>query len=168
MGRWQIRDGSTGRDLDDLVRLNLAVHELHVGAEPGYFRRPDHTEVVGWFRDVLDGGDYHVLVAETDGDVVGYLLYEVIDRPDGTFRRASRTVYVHQLAVEPAARSRGIGRGLLDAARRRAETVGATRVELDTWAFNHDAVTFFRRCGFETYNLRLRTDTSPPDHPPPR
>ncbi len=160
MGARTIRTAEAG-DLDALVDLNLVVQELHVAAEPDRFSEPDRATVARWFEDVLAADAWTVLVAEVDGEVVGYLLFEQVDRTAGTFTRALRTLYVHQLGVAPAARRQGVGRALLQRVDEAARSLGVTQVALDTWAFNTDAMAFFERCGFEVFNVRLRRSLDP-------
>jgi GNAT superfamily N-acetyltransferase len=58
---------------------------------------------------------WRALVAESDGHCAEYVLYELIDRPVGTFTAAMRALYIHKIGDDPRMRRRGIGRALLQA-----------------------------------------------------
>ena len=60
----------------------------------------------------------------------------------GAERHSSDTIGIRSIAVEPASRRRGLGRGLLDAL---AERMQAQRIVAET---DDDGVAFYRRCGF--------------------
>lgn len=157
-----IRRAYLDEDLDVLVELNLGVHALHVEAEPDVFRDPSPDEVGAWFQDVLASEDWVALLAEGNGTPLGYAIYEIVDRPEGVFTKARRSVYVHQIGVVASARRQGVGRQLLERVQTDAGELGVNQVGLDTWSFNESAIAFFRRNGLEPYRLQLRRSTMPP------
>lgn len=156
----EIRVASIDREVDALVDLNVSVQELHLRSEPDVFRAPAAPEVAAWFSDILSHESWHALLAEEAGQALGYVLYEVVDRPEGTFTKAMRTVYVHQIGVTAESRRRGVGRRLLERVEQEAAELGVDQVGLDTWTFNEDAVAFFRQAGYEPYRLQLRKPAS--------
>lgn len=82
-----------------------------------------------------------VLVAELDGAFVGVCTaYDDIESV-----RFGRRVWVEDLAVDPAQRSLGIGKRLLDEAKRWARDRGATHLELDSGVARTDAHRFYDR-----------------------
>lgn len=84
-----------------------------------------------------------VLVAEQDGDVVGFLVLSFV--PALTGLRA----WIDDVAVDPVRRRQGIGGALVEAAIQRASRRGATHLFMDTRRGNPDARDFYRACGFE-------------------
>lgn len=77
-------------------------------------------------------------VAEAQGFVVGSVLWEM--RTDG--------VYVSRLAVDPGARRRGIGHGLMGFAERMARGAGAERLSLGTRLLLSGNRRLFAECGY--------------------
>ncbi len=63
-------------------------------------------------------------------------------------RPVPEVAHVHRVAVHPAARSRGLGRGLFDCFRARAAALAITRFTLMVAADNADAQRFYQRLGF--------------------
>jgi 8-oxo-dGTP diphosphatase len=84
-----------------------------------------------------------VLVAECDGEVVGFLVLSVVSALTGL------RAWIDDVAVDPARRRQGIGRALVEAAIQRASRRGATDLYLDTGRGNPDARDFYLACGFE-------------------
>jgi GNAT superfamily N-acetyltransferase len=82
-----------------------------------------------------------VLVAETDGRLVG--LCTAYDELESV--RYGRRVWVEDLAVDPDQRSRGIGKQLLDEAKRWGRSRGASRLQLDSGVSRTDAHRFYER-----------------------
>jgi diamine N-acetyltransferase len=109
-----IRDAGAS-DLDALVELNLHVQRLHLEAEPDQFVEPSREAVTAWWSERILEKGWRALVAESEGRCAGYVLFELIDRPVGTFKAATRALYIHQIGVDPVVRRRGIGRALVQA-----------------------------------------------------
>jgi len=82
-----------------------------------------------------------VLIAELDGQRVGLCtVYEDIESV-----RFGRRAWLEDLVVDPAHRSRGVGKRLLDEAKRWARTRGAARLQLDSGIARVEAHRFYER-----------------------
>ncbi len=84
-----------------------------------------------------------VLVAEYDGQAVGFLVLSYVSALTGL------RAWIDDLAVDPVRRRQGIGRALVEAAIQRASRRGATHLFMDTSRGNADAQDFYHACGFE-------------------
>jgi GNAT superfamily N-acetyltransferase len=95
-------------------------------------------------RQAIDSHDACVLVAEgKDGKLLGICTgYQDIHSVRFGYR-----AWVEDLAVDPARRSRGVGKALLDAAKAWARERGATHLELDSAEGRADAHRFYEREG---------------------
>ena len=91
----------------------------------------------------MKSDDAAVLVALRTGSVVGFCTAYL----DLLSVRFGLRCWVEDLAVDPAARSRGVGAELLTAARRWAAEHGASHLELDSAASRTDAHRFYEREG---------------------
>jgi diamine N-acetyltransferase len=146
-------------DLSDLAVLNEVVQELHVGAEPAQFKADTaRDEVEAFFGRLILAERTFVLVAETSGTSVGYIWFELQDRPATPFTKARRRAYIHHVVVGERSRRLGVGLALLRAAETMAQAQGINQIALDTWAFNEGAHDFFRIAGFEPFNIVMRKD----------
>jgi GNAT superfamily N-acetyltransferase len=82
-----------------------------------------------------------VLVAILRGEFVGFCTAY----GDMESVRYGRRLWVEDLAVDPASRSAGIGKRLLDEAKQWAQARGATHLELDSAETRTDAHRFYER-----------------------
>lgn len=110
---------------------------------------PPGSRPAGWGPDraaaalhrAIDSDAAAVLIAVLDGELVGLCTaYDDIESV-----RFGRRVWVEDLAVHPDRRSLGIGKQLLDEAKRWAHTRGATHLELDSAETRADAHRFYDR-----------------------
>ena len=101
----------------------------------------DPERAAGAVRRALASDTAVVLIAVLDGEVVGLCTaYDDIESV-----RFGRRVWVEDLAVDPERRSLGIGKQLLDEAKRWARARGATHLELDSAETRVDAHRFYER-----------------------
>ena len=94
-----------------------------------------------------------VLVAEMDGQVVGFLTLSFVSALSGL------RALIDDLAVDPAYRRQGVGAALVEAAMQRADRRGATHLLVDTSRAGLAAQDFYQACGFEVGGiapLRIR------------
>lgn len=101
----------------------------------------------------LQGPNVVVLVAERDGEVLGYTCAGV----EGNDYMAPRgpAGALHGIVVDPAHRARGIGRMLLDATLAALRARGAPRVVLSTAERNEAAQRLFARAGFRRTMIEM-------------
>jgi ribosomal protein S18 acetylase RimI-like enzyme len=94
-----------------------------------------------------------VLVAERDGEVLGYT-YAGVEGIDYMSLRGPAGV-LYDIVVAPAHRGRGVGRMLLDATLAALEARGAPQVVLSAAAANERAQRLFARAGFRRTMIEM-------------
>jgi ribosomal protein S18 acetylase RimI-like enzyme len=109
-----------------------------------------------------------ILVAERDGEVIGYT-YSGVEGTDYMSLRGPAGV-MYDIVVDPAHRKQGVGRMLVDATLKALKARGAPRVVLSTAEQNAAAQRLFDRAGFRrtmiemTRELNDSTVTRTPEH----
>jgi GNAT superfamily N-acetyltransferase len=83
----------------------------------------------------------HALIAEDDGEVIGFLLGFVAPTTPGV-------AYVHLVGIHPDHRRRGVGKRLYEVFTERAREAGASRVKAITNAGNDGSIEFHEALGF--------------------
>jgi len=78
------------------------------------------------------------MVAECDGRVVGFVVYELM----------KKGLHILDIAVDPAARRHGVGTAMMDWLVRRLSYGHRDRIMVEVRETNRDAQLFFRSCGF--------------------
>lgn len=110
-------------------------------------------------RELFDEGGAQVLIAEADGQPVGFALFF---HNFSTFL-GRRGLYLEDLYVRPAWRGRGIGRALLARLARIACERGCGRLEWWCLDWNESSIGFYRSLGAEAMDewtvYRIAGDT---------
>lgn len=100
--------------------------------------------------------DVVMLVAERDGEVLGYT-YAAVEGHDYMSLRGPAGV-LHDIVVDPAHRGDGIGKRLVDATLGALEELGAPQVVLSTAERNEAAQRMFARAGFRRTMVEMTRD----------
>lgn len=146
-------------DLPVLGRLGALLVALHHEFDPARFipaapRTPrDYATYLGM---QLTRPDVVVLVAEAEGEVLGYA-YAGVEEMDYMALRGPAGV-VYDLVVDPARRGRGVGMALLEAAVAALRERGATQFVLSTADRNETAQRLFARAGFRRTMIEMTRD----------
>ena len=125
---------------DDLQPVLSALAWLFAppGAVPPGWNTAQAAETFAW---VVASDHAEVLLAEDDGAVAGLCSVYV----DIRSLRFGQRAWVEDLVVDPARRSGGVGKALLDTAKHWARERGATHLELDSGDLRTDAHRFYER-----------------------
>jgi ribosomal protein S18 acetylase RimI-like enzyme len=98
-----------------------------------------------------------ILVAERDGEVLGYT-YAGVEGYDYMSLRGPAGV-LYDIVVDPAHRQRGVGRMLLEATLAALESRGAPRIVLSTAEHNESAQRLFTRAGFRRTMIEMTRES---------
>ncbi|WP_121742770.1 GNAT family N-acetyltransferase [Natronorubrum halophilum] len=116
-----------------------------------YVRAADNRETMRATLSAhqVNGG---LLVARLDREVIGFTSF-TIER--GSLELDGTRGLLSNLYVDPAARDRGVGSALLEAAEETLREQGADVMILEVMAENEDARRFYRRQGYDTYRVAM-------------
>ncbi len=148
--------GAASADIPALGRLGALLVRTHHDLDPKRFiaPTPDTENRYGWFLGTqLDEPNIIILVAERDGEVIGYT-YSGVEGNDYMALRGPAGV-VYDIVVDPAHRKQGVGRMLLDATVKALKARGAPRVVLSTAERNASAQRLFDRAGFRRTMIEM-------------
>lgn len=140
---------ATVKDATTIAKLGATIQRLHYDHSPDWFKPAMPEEIVDLYSEKLSNPLATAYLAESDGDALGFVLVQVVHRPETPLTWAQTVVEIDQIGVEPSARRLGVGHSLFGAVRKLADEVSATRLRLTTWDFNHDAHEFFESEGLD-------------------
>ena len=150
--------------IDDVERLEPLWHALrdHHVTLPEML--PARTREQSWdvrrrtYEDWLAKDGYTLLIAERDGEPIGYTVVSVSEELPATWDVGDRIAEIETLSVLPTERGTGVGRALTDAAIEVARETGVEAVFVGVAHSNEGAIRFYEREGFEPfYALMVRT-----------
>lgn len=138
-------------DLDRINELRRQVNDIHVKGRPDIFRSGFCQEMQDLARELLQGEEGNIIVAEQDGIICGMVCVAYITKPESPYNLERKIYHVEEIAVDERARKQGIGTEMMEFMKQDACKRGFDRIELDVWEFNESAVKFYETNGFTVF-----------------
>jgi len=147
---------ATAADVRAMGRLGAVLVQTHHDFDAARFiAATPQTEhgYASYLGSQLAKRDIIILVAEDDGDVLGYTFAGIEGYDYMELRGPAGVLY--DIVVDQAHRGRGIGQALLDATLAELKTRGAPQVVLSTAERNESAQRLFARAGFRRTMIEM-------------
>ena len=154
---------ATPVDLPEIGRLGALLVKEHYDFDPQRFlavRPGTPSGYASFIGTQLKDADKSVLVADDNGDVIGYT-YAAVEGYDYLSLRGPAGV-LHDIIVDPEHRGQGVGRLLLDATLEFFRSRGVPRVVLSTAERNEAAQRLFARMGFRRTMIEMTLELADP------
>ena len=135
-------------ELPRIAALKHQIHQVHVDGRPDIFAPYKDLEA---FAAHSAAKNCSLLLAELDGEVVGFVLLQYVERPANPYMKARKFVHVEEFCVDEHHKRMGIGTRMMDALKQIAREKGYLRIELDVWDFNEGAKQFYEAAGLNAY-----------------
>jgi len=133
-------------------RLMKQVHAMHVQWRPDVFAMPEAVLPEDVFA--ADAADGMLIVAEKAGQVLAVMQLQLrhVERPG---RITEDMLHIDALGVDESCRGQGVGRALIEEAKRIARAKGCTGLTLGVYACNEHAVQMYEHCGFTARSINM-------------
>lgn len=138
-------------ELERVNELRRQVNDLHVKGRPDIFKPGFPKELSDHVYTIWSDPRQRIVVCERDGVISGYAVLNHITRPETPFMTERDYLDIDEFCVDEAYRRTGVGTELMQFIRSYAEELGFSRIELNMWEFNADALAFYEEIGFTTY-----------------
>jgi GNAT superfamily N-acetyltransferase len=137
-------------DLNSIGNLWQEFMDFHKSRDPHFSRSTDgHDRFKEFINGHMNSETWCVLVAERDGEPVGYCLATLAKYPPVFENRDYGTVF--DLAVTERYRRNGIGERLYDTVQMWFADYGVHRIEVRVVVLNETSTAFWRKMGFKPY-----------------
>lgn len=143
-------------DIPALEKLLLQVCSVHAVARPDLFCDGGQKYTADELDEIIGDESRPILVYD-DGGVVGYA-FCVISETDGKGAlKKVKSLYIDDLCVDSATRSKGVGTALYEAAIKLAKEKGCYNLTLNVWCGNDSAMEFYRKRGLKPQKIGMET-----------
>ena len=142
-------------DYEAINALRAPVCALHSNGYPALFKHvfaKDHQERV---LKMMEDPEQDVLVAEENGQLLGFAMVEYIKREETNSIYAVHEAHIVEIGVDETSQAKGIGTALIQAVKDAAKVRGCRSVQLDVWEFNKSALRFYEKLGFVTLRRKM-------------
>jgi ribosomal protein S18 acetylase RimI-like enzyme len=134
-------------DEKDLQSLVILAEEFIPG-------EADNGKRIDVLTQALRNPNYELLVAESEGEVIGFIDQWVIH----DFAHGAKLSYIHNLYVSSEHRRRGVASKLLQEVIKNARNMGVSEIHITTRFDNKPAINLYRKHGLVREHLQLEKE----------
>lgn len=144
------------KDAKRLCELLETIAQLHHEGRPDIYGSGGAKYGIKDVEKKIENTEEIILVAvDEDDEVLGYTMSKIIDVEENGILLGYRKLYIDDVCVDSAFRKMGIGKKLMDATKLEAEKAECHLAELNVWAFNENAVNFYKSCGMTVQRMYM-------------
>ncbi len=151
---------ATDADLETLNQFMYCLHQFHHQHVPEDFKTPEEVQVEKSIALYLESPDCVVLVAESNGQVIGFVTGQFCE----LISPISKSVLmgnIDELFVVEQFQKCSVATVLLQEMEKRLAEYGVVQVMVEVWDFNHAARGLYKKLGFQSHIHCLRKKISP-------
>ena len=141
---YSIRE-ATLNDFDKgLLKVFIEGYRYHQNGRPDIFANISDNDLK---NDLIENFDrLNTIVILEDESIVGYLSYKIKEKH-------TKKLDVDQLVILEQYRGKGLGKKLMDEAKKIAIDNGCDRIELNCWIFNENALAMYEHIGYNRQRI---------------
>ena len=135
-------------DLEVLVELFIEENHHNHKLAPDVVARTEDVLSTSKPQEIMDDENTYLYVCESDGDVTGLLLGNIVYIKAKRWSQARRFAGIEELIVTERARGKGFAKALVSQFEAWAKVKGARSIELHVWTNNDIAINFYETSGY--------------------
>ena len=141
-------------DCGQVLNLLTQLQNIHTEKRSDIFRSGQVAMNKEEFFFFFGKENEKTIVAETEGKIIGMIVLKIIKVNNPILQ--SRVVgLIDDFIVDPTYRKKGVGKELLDTARRIAIEKKVESLELNVWGFNESSIHFYMQNGLKVQRITL-------------
>lgn len=137
---------ATKNDIEQILLLLREVLEVHSEGRPDIFKSGTTKYSREELSDIIQDPTTPVYVYD-DGEVKGYAFCVIGVQKETNVLRPYKYLYIDDLCVKSTCRGKGIGKALYLYVKGEAKRFNCTRVTLNVWNLNQNAIAFYEALG---------------------
>ncbi len=141
-------------DYSAIMAIKLDIHREAVRLNPQLYKETNRPFSENYLERHFQGGVYGALVAESEGRVIGYLLYERVEVTLPMMKHR-RYIMIEDIATDKRYRNIGVASLLIERIDLEDAEFGAASVELSVHATNVEACKLYEKLGYAVRSYRM-------------
>lgn len=137
-------------DIIQVIPLLYEIDKLHIEKRPDVFKIKSYEEIKSNLEEMIQDESNIILIAEEKQIVLGVIICKVREINDHTNLKNTKVLWINEICVKQEYRRNGIGHSLIEKAKEIAKANNCSRLELNCWELNEDAMKFYENQGLTT------------------
>ena len=139
------------RDVDEIIDIYMQINELHENNRPDVFKIKDIQKNRNEILEILEDEKFNVYVATNEKEIIyGIIIINIKNVKEHRNLKDTKILWVEDIGIKEEYKRNGIGKVLMDKAKEIAKYENCSRIELNCWNFNKNAIKFYNKVGMST------------------
>lgn len=143
----------TIEDYEEVKNLVYQVHELHLENRPDIYNDANPCPM-GYYERVISDSESIKYAYVFDDKILGIVMGEKQESKSLPILKSRVIYFIDDIVVDKNSRHEGIGRKLYNYVLEKGKSNGADAIELNVWAFNKNAIEFYKSLGMQEKNIK--------------
>ena len=132
------------KDVKQIAIIMEQISRIHYENRPEIFKEKSKKEIEDDVIQTIKNKERTILVATDESlNICGVLIYKIKEVKNHINLKDSRTLWIDELGVDEKCRKKGIGKTLMKEVEKIAKSEECSRLELNCWNFNENAIMFY-------------------------
>ncbi|EQC49236.1 acetyltransferase, GNAT family [Bacteriovorax sp. BSW11_IV] len=147
-------------DYQEFSTLNREIQEIHYKAEPEIFKPSKEIITVHEYEKIMNDPKRKVRLAFLNNKVIGYYMYEILDKEENYYRYKTRELYIHHFGIGKEFQGKGLGEQMIQDIILFSKSENISLLTITVWTFNQIAKKFYQKNGFDVFHEKMRLKTN--------
>lgn len=132
---------------------------VHRKEFPQLYKEPSNpSRSVDYYKEIIEKEDDLFLVADQNSHILGFIYCIRETAGHIPIHQPRKFAVIDNLVVRPDHQRKGIGRKLMESAKKWAIEEELDQLELNVFSFNSGAITLYENLGYETVSINMMLD----------
>ncbi len=145
------------KDIPAINIIRKEVNELHSSGRPDIFKPGFCGELQNFALSFIDDENKGLLVYD-DGDIKGFAMFTMVVKPESAYTLPRRFIHIEEFGVSSKYKRMGVGTALIEQIALFGKQRDFTKIELDVWEFNDEAIEFYEKLGYKPFRRFMELD----------
>lgn len=134
-------------NINEIAIIMKEIADIHINARPDIFKEKKVEDLIEYIKESLSSKKEWILVAKDEDVIKGILICKLKIIENHPNLKNSKILWIDDLGVKSIYQKQGIGKLLVNKAIELAKLNNCTRVDLNCWKLNENAIKFYKRIG---------------------
>lgn len=149
-------------NINEIAIIMKEIADIHISVRPDIFKEKTIENLLDDIKESINSNNNWIFVAKDNDIVKGILICKLKIIENHPNLKDSKVLWIDDLGVSSNFYKQGIGRLLVNKAIELAKSNNCSRVDLNCWKLNENAIKFYERIGItvqrEIMELKIKNN----------
>ena len=143
-------------DVEQIIPIMIELQKVHIVGREDIFKNKEYKETKKEvIEKILDKNSNVLIAIDEELKVCGVLICRVKIIENHINIKDTRILWIDEIVIKDEFKRQGIGKKLIYKAKEIAKKENCSRLELNCWIFNKNAIEFYKKIGMNEQRITM-------------